>query len=810
MIPAEAGHALESESKRRKVRKGTRSCWECKRRKMRCIFLTPSDSICIACRKRGSSCVSQEYSEQAPAAEGMPRQQMHDRIVRVEALIEHLAKQVRSINNGGSGSSTMSAVGTNPSTMDVGGHPNVGIATPEPSEGTDSAQVFPVDERDIGSREVLRSSFKSLPTAANARHAAISTALHAAIPPPEDLQVMVKAGMDVSIHRILTYPYSVLTQRPGGWSANLGAIPDVDTHPALLAKYLLLVATCLQYAHPDMHAQAIRALSEPPVELIRRCSEAATSLVTSNDDFLGSFEGLECVLLEAMFEANAGNLRRAWFACRRAMVVAQMMGLHRNGGPPTLQILDPSEPVFPNYMWYRIISTDRQLSLMLGLPQGSLDNSFASDAAFASDTPSGQFERRLTAIASGVLQRNETSGPSVLNDFETLQKLDTDLRDVASDMPSKWWLVPNLVSVSHDAEQSFWEMLRLLDHVFYFNLLNLLHLPYMLRSSTPDAEHGGDGDGNGTVPAQYEYSKLASVNASRELLSRFTMFRSYNRVAYCSRSVDFFALTAAMTLIIAHLDGHRKQRQGMAGTAGATTNLLAHQRTGDRAMMEQVLDNMEAVAQLNMDLLSERSSSLLRSLLALEADAAVSKRTTWDQGGLGPTTEEQPLRIGIPYFGTVRIGHDGIVAMEAPPLTTAPSPMHQWHASSPPAPRTSKNKHPVSPTSNPSATHIAPSNAALSDHVATGMSAIPPEAQDVTSVAPLGQLEAHSSSEPVPPFPTIINEAVQQQYLYPGLTAGAEDWAFQGVDMAFFDSLIKGSELETSGESSDWTNWENE
>lgn len=31
----------------------------------------------------------------------------------------------------------------------------------------------------------------------------------------------------------------------------------------------------------------------------------------------------------------------------------------------------------------------------------------------------------------------------------------------------------------------------------------------------------------------------------------------------------------------------------------------------------------------------------------------------------------------------------------------------------------------------------------------------------------------------------------QQQY-HPRLTAGLDDWAFQGVDMALFDSLMKG------------------
>ena len=56
---------VQSGVKRRKVRKGTHSCWECKRRKMKCVFESVTDSICIGCRRRDSQCVSQEYPEVA-------------------------------------------------------------------------------------------------------------------------------------------------------------------------------------------------------------------------------------------------------------------------------------------------------------------------------------------------------------------------------------------------------------------------------------------------------------------------------------------------------------------------------------------------------------------------------------------------------------------------------------------------------------------------------------------------------------------------------------------------------------------------
>ena len=72
-------------SERRKVRKGTQSCWECKRRKVRCTFAPPRDATCNGCKRRGILCVSQELPQSSTWQAG-------DRLGRVEALVEQLVK----------------------------------------------------------------------------------------------------------------------------------------------------------------------------------------------------------------------------------------------------------------------------------------------------------------------------------------------------------------------------------------------------------------------------------------------------------------------------------------------------------------------------------------------------------------------------------------------------------------------------------------------------------------------------------------------------------------------------------------------
>lgn len=79
--------------KRRKLRKGTQSCWECKRRKAKCAFSASASDVCDGCRRRGTDCISQEVTEKPPS----PRSNRHlvDRLSHVEASVRHLLKTVQ-------------------------------------------------------------------------------------------------------------------------------------------------------------------------------------------------------------------------------------------------------------------------------------------------------------------------------------------------------------------------------------------------------------------------------------------------------------------------------------------------------------------------------------------------------------------------------------------------------------------------------------------------------------------------------------------------------------------------------------------
>lgn len=80
----------EPARKRRAVRKGTRNCWECKRRKVRCVFATPASAACENCLHRNATCVSQAFEKETENTSTSPIIGLEARLTRVELLLQQV------------------------------------------------------------------------------------------------------------------------------------------------------------------------------------------------------------------------------------------------------------------------------------------------------------------------------------------------------------------------------------------------------------------------------------------------------------------------------------------------------------------------------------------------------------------------------------------------------------------------------------------------------------------------------------------------------------------------------------------------
>ncbi|CAJ2504797.1 Uu.00g121910.m01.CDS01 [Anthostomella pinea] len=764
------------DAKRKKTRNGTHSCWACKRRKERCIFdsqistSTDHAATCLGCQRRGTPCVSQEFPDDFSAPPDGARQ-MGDHLVRLEAQMENLSRRFGSDDAVSDWAS---------SSLDAGGRHDHGIPMPASTvpdsprgarsrgnaPAVSSARASSVENDRTGhdqsraTRDARTGRLPNVVLAGPAKHARLSRILHDALPSSEDTDVICRASHRsfYMFNEILTVPSKTLDQDGLTSPEDILVRPGQNAHPVLIAKHMLqLVHILQQQFHPTLD-EDLRGLSEPPQELLERLADTAISLVTTQDRLLGSIEGLECVMLESMYHANGGSLRLSWAAGRRAQHLAQLMGFHLSGDRLRYQMLDPQSKADPSFMWFRIVHYDRYLSLILGLPQGSSDRSMA--LLRVQVTLCARLERVHCIIAARLLERNQSGATS--HDFVLTRELDTELQKAARSLPSKWWLTPNLGNNANDDEALFWDLKQLITQMSHYNILNQLHLPYMLRSSD---QHN------------HEHSRIACVNASREILSRFVVLRSFHRIAFNCRTSDFVALMASMTLLLAHLDSRRPSSQ--------TGNLLAHKYLSDRAMMEQVQESMQEVSNLGDDVFSAESDDLLRRLLAIDAEAAdghtgPAEAVTAQAHGVeaAPNSENEGrgvVCVNVPYFGIIKIAREGTISREMPRPSHAPPEALLFAPKQLPATTATTDLVIKEATDGDGSAHCQQ----------------PPSA---SPAAPLGPAEAYSQHGLLPSISADTMQPLAQNAFFdpllPGMTAGADDWTFQGVDMAFFDTLM--------------------
>ncbi|KAM0417027.1 hypothetical protein ACHAPT_012993 [Fusarium lateritium] len=402
------------------------------------------------------------------------------------------------------------------------------------------------------------------------------------------------------------------------------------THPVIIAEQMLMLANVLQHMLPDLQGQF-----ENPQATMARLADTAIDLVVSNDRMMGTAEALVCLMLESIYHANLGNLRLSWLARRRAASLAQIMGMHRRPSR-ALRSLKPGCAADSTFVWYRIQAADRFLSLMLGLPPASMDNSMIAEPAFSQDTPMGQLERRHCVAAGRILERNDRD-PSADN-FAFTQTIDLELQQAATAMPSKWWLVPDTTAATSDKEL-FWESHRLMHQTYHFYLFHQLHLPYMLLGSAlPASQH------------QYDYNRSTCISASRDILSRCLLMQKNQRLTCNYRVVGLWALMASLTILLTHLSCKR---------LGPTGSILAHQRMSDRAMVEQVLENMKAAASGDDTGQSGKCSRMLRQLLAIDTDPTTASENNLTGDSSANSNHAKPLSVFVPYFGLVVVSRDG-------------------------------------------------------------------------------------------------------------------------------------------------------
>lgn len=471
---------------------------------------------------------------------------------------------------------------------------------------------------------------QSLPARTSKRrtkYAGISKQLHDQFPPQETLYAISQQSPGAKY--VLAAFYSQQDQIDGKPEpiSSLAQVPDVSSHPALIAKRLLQLAICLQQMPPFFDGSGL-GLKKSPAETMEDWVAIAGRLVTSDDDLVGSLEGLECLILQSFFQSDAGHLRKAWMTSRRALNMAQLMGIDRKTAKsirscdPTF---DPKRQPSPAVLWFRINCSDRYLSLVLGLPIGSHDDSFLTDSTDVNEPPSDKLGKVYAVISGKIADRNQIGGSEA---YVMTQSIDLEIEKASKLMDAMWWKLPDMAICCSSSDGCADDMSAVKLQVRHFSLLILLHLPYLLK----DREQ-----------RRYEYNRATCMQASRDVLVRFLEFRNAFTTAISGRHVDYSALVAAMTLLLGYL--------------GTPWPGYETQRAQDRELAEKTQHKMQEMGSINNDRLCFESAETIRQLLPIVQGCPP-----------GLSSQEKTVHFSVPFLGTVNI-HPG----PTPPASHAAS-----------------------------------------------------------------------------------------------------------------------------------------
>lgn len=669
----------ETLTSRKKMRKGTHSCFECRRRKIRCIFQPDNPDVCSECFARGSRCIDQEHAN--PEVVVDHRKNLRERVSRLEALVDTLLEDKETKSESVSHKSAPQSIAESQSPKVPSlHHKDTFPPTPLSSENLSNIYQLPARSQRAKSErghhvpilsvfeEALNDAeeqakargeptpFQDLqtnPTDPSARftienkyeedlsagssfsHSAkrekAKQALIAMLPPYDQLNKLLNSNSEW---------WQTWRRKCSGTSGPEQTLPQFAAHAlttgniGALGTVVLSVGICASDDSAD----------------VERYIEAVDRWVLSEDEYAASLEGMELLILKSKWYADVGQPRRAWIAYRKGLMYAQLTGLHRKR----------TSSAASESIWWALYHGDRFLSLLLGLPYGISDSH--CDLTMP-ELGSGEYIHPLNAItkvsqlAGRVIDRNQGIAEQ---SFAWALQLDQELEDLFKKLDPAWLDYSELLA---DVESNAAELReRLMGQMIFHQIRVYLHLPFMLKSATNP---------------RFTYSRTACLNGSREVLRLYQALRIGNvQPLYECKAVDFIGFTAAVLIQI---------------------GLLNFGMSNPSATPKEIEDDVRLI-EISIDIF-RRASSEKGGKVALQSAQVLEKMLGKFKGTEGQGNECNQSEFVIPYFGTISIKRGGQV------VNKVPRPGRPHHMSLPArSPATSQSHSQFTPSSEKAST----------------------------------------------------------------------------------------------------------
>ncbi|KAI1866399.1 hypothetical protein JX265_007700 [Neoarthrinium moseri] len=570
----------------RKVRKGTRSCIECRRRKLRCSWTSDSARVCRRCEERSLQCVPQTLSSPSSS---QPPQSTRERVQWLEQQVAGLSKSVQALEEKQNGAPQLSnevspasisyedAAGSDMSESEAS-IPDAAISTQPTYLGAlfNNSLISSVNEiNDDPGRNQPPSQLADTARAL----------LRPLIPRKEDLAVIASraTGWLTVLNDIL--PIDSAVKSGDEMLARYDEVNRVTADPFTLASWLMMVALSAEHnpsivlrtGLPGNGCRAGSEYSRPVVDAVERA-------IISCDRLMTTVEGIEVAILLVRLHMTRGNFKKGFLTLRRALAVAELLGLPRMVNGPKAAL------------WRFLCIAERFQSMVLAFPSATRYYGVQKSATLFDDgghLVPREFLFRLSDIAvnlggPGDLHNNSPSLEELQN---TVEKLDRDILALAALAPPTWWTGTRYLTPPE----------RFMQYLYYYIRIRI-HLPLVLLRNTSD---------------QSRQSQSMCIENCRALLEAYlglyTLLPEGNFIHWV---MDLQTYTASVVLVLAnHAAFSSDSEQRVSG---------GPQPPADRDLLARVLNAMEQNLSESGPDISKQAITSIRALTQLleKGDAA--------------------------------------------------------------------------------------------------------------------------------------------------------------------------------------------
>ncbi|KAM3065698.1 hypothetical protein ACMFMG_011403 [Clarireedia jacksonii] len=500
----------------RKLRKGTRSCTECRKRKQRCSWTSDDANICRRCEERGTQCTPQTRSLPSTSQN---RKSTGDRVTRLEQHVSGLNKHIQELERrlGSETASHSFQHQTSPTES----------SEPEESENESFEQDDLIPTQPTYLLALFNNAFISSAksTTGEGTHRApiphLSTVarklLQPLIPDKKDVITLSNraSGWLKLLHEV--FPITFIVKTGDELLAQYDVVREPTVDPVLLALWLLSVALTIEHIpKAQLEPKSSEYWSVDTARYPKAVMDAVETSVVGCDRMICSNKGVEIMMLLVRLHITHGNFARSFLTLRRAIAMAELIGLPRASDGPKATL------------WRFVCIAERLQSLLFAFPSTTTSKCYSElgPAFIDGRAIPTNFLFRLSDVVAKIGQV-VNSGTNNLSDnelYDAISILNNELHSLASAAPLQWWHATDNLPLPD----------QFIQYLFHYAMLRT-HLPLFLRQVSS---------------SRYSTSWKECIHACRALVDGY--LKLYQLMPFfIKRIIDLQALPAIMILLLA-------------------------------------------------------------------------------------------------------------------------------------------------------------------------------------------------------------------------------------------------------------------